>query len=56
MRIILKTLAVATAAIITTGHASAEGTEIGGINYNLDAASGTARVTWAGKCYCAGDA
>lgn len=43
------------AALAATLTASAEGIEIGGINYNLDASAHTARVTWAGKCYCSGE-
>ncbi len=37
------------------GMASAEGVEIDGLKYNLDAAGRTATVTWGGKCYCVGD-
>lgn len=43
------------AAVVATMSAQAEGIEIGGLNYNLDASGHTARVTWAGKCYCSGD-
>lgn len=43
------------AAAMPALSALAEGTEINGLNYNLDAQAGTARVTWAGKCYCSGD-
>lgn len=51
----VKTIATLLAAAFLPMAALAEGTEIGGINYNLDQAGHTARVTWAGKCYCSGD-
>lgn len=43
------------AALIAPIAAFAEGIEIGGLNYNLDSSDNSARVTWAGKCYCSGD-
>lgn len=49
---ILTLLAVALTAPMA---ALAEGTEIGGLNYNLDQSVKSASVTWAGKCYCSGD-
>lgn len=50
-----KRFAALIAAALVPLSVLAEGTEIGGINYNLDQTSRTARVTWAGKCYCSGD-
>ncbi len=47
---------MAAAALGISATATAEGTEIGGLNYKLDDATGTAIVTWGGKCYCSGEA
>ncbi len=54
MRNAISSLCLAALAILTSQPAAAEGTDINGINYNLNDEDGTAVVTWAGKCYCSG--
>ncbi len=55
MRKLFTTLCISAVALGMSGMASAEGVEIDGLKYNLDAAGRTATVTWGGKCYCVGD-
>ena len=56
MKHAIHTFLISATALCASATATAEGTEIGGLNYKLDSATGTAIVTWGGKCYCSGEA
>lgn len=55
MRKLLTTFCLSAIALGMSCASKAEGVEIDGLKYNLDATNRTATVTWGGKCYCVGD-